>query len=182
MVENNIRSTLWKKSVTQAEIVRRLPDVNAVQFSAITAGVVLPTKGTLKVICETLDCQPTDLYDRQDLILVDAPVVAPLQEADVHGKRASAPQGEKEDHSGMERFRVWMRPEEKEALTMACMILGYRNVSEWFREAYREALTRCATIASALPQQTEFAAAAGAEHYTVADIPHRLLSSSVVKL
>ena len=182
MVENNIRSALWKKSVTQAEIVRKLPDVNAVQFSAITAGNVLPTKGTLKVICETLDCQPTDLYDRQDLILVDDLAVTPLREADVHGKSASATSAEKEDHEGMERFRVWMRPEEKEALTRACTILGYRSTSEWFREAYREALTRCATIANALPQQMEIAAAAGAERYTIADIPHRLLSSSLVKV
>lgn len=182
MVENNIRSALWKKSVTQAEIVRRLPDVNAVQFSAITSGVVLPTKGTLKVICETLDCQATDLYDRQDLILVDDPAVMPIQEADVHRKSSSAAAADKEDHEGMERFRAWMRPEEKEALTRACMILGYRNTSEWFREAYREALARCATIANALPQQTEFAAASGAERYTIADIPHRLLSSSLVKV
>lgn len=178
MVENNLRSALWKKNVTQAEIVRKLPDVNAVQFSAITAGNVLPTKGTLNVICETLDCQPTDLYDRKDLILVDDPVETSQQGVIVRKRSASA----KEDHEGMERFRVWMRPEEKEALFRACTILGYRNVSEWFREAYREALARCATIANALPQQIEIAAAAGAEHYTIADIPHRLLSSSLVKV
>lgn len=182
MVENNIRQTLWKKSVTQADIVRKLPDVNAVQFSAITAGNVLPTRGTMEVICQVLDCRPTDLYDRADLILTGEDEPTPIQEAEVHGRPAPAPAAEKEDHEGMERFRVWMRPEEKETLTRACTILGYRSTSEWFREAYREALNRCATIANALPQQTEIAAAAGAEHYTIADIPHRLLSISLVKL
>lgn len=181
MVENNIRQTLWKKSVTQAEIVRRLPDVNAVQFSAITAGNVLPTKGTMEVICQVLDCRPTDLYDRADLILTgEEPKVYPLHEADVHFSRK--PEIVKEDHEGMERFRVWMRPEEKEALINACAVLGYRNTSEWFREMYREALNRCATIASALSRQGENAAAAGDEHYTVADIPHRLLSVPLAKV
>lgn len=177
MVENNIRQTLWKKSVTQADIVRKLPDVNAVQFSAITAGNVLPTRETMEVICHVLDCRPTDLYDRADLILTGEDEPMPIQEAEVHGRPAPAQAAVKEDHDGMERFRVWMRPEEKEALTRACAILGYRSTSEWFREAYREA-----TIANALPQQMEIAAAAGAEHYTIADIPHRLLSSSLVKL
>lgn len=176
MVENKIRQSLWEKRITQAEIVRQLADVNAVQFSAITAGNVLPTRETMDVICRTLDCCPTDLYEREDLILTG-------EKPEQRRAKAASPEEEKEDHDGMERFRVWLRPEEKEALIRACAVLGYRNTSEWFREAYREALNRCAAIINAMPrEEAEVAAAAGAEHYTIADIPHRLLSGALKKL
>ncbi len=177
MVENNIRATLWKQGAKQADLVRELPDVNAVQFSAIVAGNVLPTKGDLRVICGKLNCQPTDLYDRDELILFEVSAAEPLQEAEAHLRLS-----EKEDHAGMERFRVWMKPEEKEALIRACAILGYTSTSEWFREAYREALTRCATIVNALSHTANGAAAAGDERYTIADIPHRLPFSSMAKV
>lgn len=181
MVKNNIRSELWRKGVKQADVVRKIEDVNAVQFSAIVGGNVLPTKDSMKVICDVLECKPTDLYDRDELILIEEePKVYPLHEADVHFSRK--PEIVKEDHDGMERFRVWMRPEEKEALINACAVLGYRNTSEWFREMYREALNRCATIANALSRQTENAAAAGDERCTVADIPHRLMSIPLAKV
>lgn len=181
MVKNNIRSELWRKGIKQADVVREIEDVNAVQFSAIVAGNVLPTKDSMKVICDMLECTPTDLYDRDELILTgDEPKVYPLHEADVHFSRK--PEIVKEDHEGMERFRVWMRPDEKEALINACAVLGYRNTSEWFREMYREALNRCATIANTLSRQTENAAAAGDERCTVADIPHRLMSTPLAKV
>lgn len=176
MESNEIRMMLWKRGIKQADVIRELPDVNAVQFSAIVAGNVMPTRADLAVICKKLECKPTDLYSPEALrlggdeeIAQAAPVARIRRERD--GER----------HEGQERFRVWMEAEEKAALVDACKVLGYKSTAEWFREMYRETLTRCATIASALPQQVEFAAAAGAERYTIADIPHRLLSSSLGK-
>lgn len=176
MEENKIRMRLWEKGIKQADVIRELPDVNAVQFSAIVAGNVMPTRGDLAVICEKLDCKPTDLYSPEALRLGGDEKVA--QAAPVVRLRREDGREKKE---GQERFRVWMEAKEKAALIDACKVLGYKSTAEWFREMYRETLTRCATIASGLPQQIEFAAAAGAEHYTIADIPHRLLSSSLNK-
>lgn len=180
MVSNNIRSALWKKGLKQADVIRQLTDVNAVQFSAIVGGNVLPVRADLETICSILDCTPGDLYDLDELNLTGISLAKEIPEAAVHSSRAV--KEEKEDHEGMERFRVWLRPEEKEALVNACTVLGYRNTTEWFRDMYREALNRCAAIASALPQQMEFAAAAGAERYTIADIPHRLMSNPLAKV
>ena len=41
-------------------------------------------------------------------------------------------------HEGQVELRVWMKPEEKQALEKAVIGLGYRSTTEWLREMYRQ--------------------------------------------
>ena len=138
MAENRIRDMRVRAGLTQGEVADRLPDdVNRVVMSFIESGKVLPTVSTLRELCEMFRCTPSDLYDPSDLdLMTDDPAKA---ESAPQKKPANRGRG----HDGMTEFRAWLSAEEKDALERAVLKLGYRNATEWFREAFRTLLTNC---------------------------------------
>ena len=141
MAENRIRDMRVRAGLTQGEVADRLPDdVNRVVMSFIESGKVLPTASSMRELCEMFRCTPSDLYDPSDLdLMTDDPAKT---DSEPQKKPANRGRG----HDGMTEFRIWMSPSEKEALEKAVLKLGYRNTTEWFREAFRTLLEKCRAL------------------------------------
>lgn len=152
MVANRLRVRLAEANMSAAALSQRMPDaINKVCMSFIQAGKVLPTKDAMKVMCEVLKCEPTDIYAATDidlLSLVREQADAKAAEVKFHPRakavtldgKAAAPIYESNGHAGEKQFRVWMPTEEKAALFKAINGLGYVSVAEWFREMCRKTL------------------------------------------
>lgn len=139
MVSNRIRDMRIQAGLSQEDVAKNMPDdVNRIVISFIESGKVLPTAESMKKLCDLFICSPTDLYkpDQLDLVMNKTYPSAITASSKKGGGRGAG-------HDGMTEFRVWLKPEEKAALENAVAKLGYRNTSEWFREAFRGVLERC---------------------------------------
>lgn len=142
MPKNNIRVERTRLGLSQGAVAKAMPDnVEAVALGFIENGRVLPTKGGMKALCDLFGCNPEDLYDPSELDLtlaepeedVSPPDIAPAKQT-----RTDAA----DRHEGMQQFRVWLRPQEKEYLERVVTELGYRSSAEWLREMYRNTIAR----------------------------------------
>lgn len=139
MVSNKIREMRVQAGLSQDDVAESLPkDVNRIIVGFIESGRALPTVESMKGLCDLFICSPTDLYDPGELDLALAE-----NYPDIVARPAKKGGGRGAGHEGMTEFRVWVKPEEKAALESAVAKLGYRNTTEWFREAFRGALERC---------------------------------------
>lgn len=145
MTNNTIRVERLKLGLSQGKLAEQLPDdLDAVAVGFIEKGRVLPTRDTMEALCEIFNCTPTDLYAPEDIDLLSGR--KPID--DVEAEEPPAPdqppvrQRSGRGHDGMTEFRTWLRPNEKEALEEAVDALGYRSLSEWFREVYRNTVCR----------------------------------------
>ena len=140
MTENNIRSMRVRAGLSQEDVASSLPEgTNRVMVSFMEAGRTLPTVDGMKALCDLFICSPSDLYllDDLDLSLSEQfPTKCSTSTKTSGGGRGPG-------HEGMTEFRVWVKPEEKEAIEKAVAKLGYRSGAEWFREAQRALLQRC---------------------------------------
>ena len=140
MTENNIRSMRVRAGLSQEDVASSLPEgTNRVMVSFMEAGRTLPTVDGMKALCDVFICSPSDLYllDDLDLSLSEQfPTKCSTSTKTSGGGRGHG-------HEGMTEFRVWVKPEEKEAVEKAVAKLGYRSSAEWFREAQRALLQRC---------------------------------------
>lgn len=140
MTENNIRSMRVRAGLSQEDVASSLPEgTNRVMVSFMEAGRTLPTVDGMKALCDLFICSPSDLYllDDLDLSLSEQfPTKCSTSTKTSGGGRGPG-------HEGMTEFRVWVKPEEKEAIEKAVAKLGYRSSAEWFREAQRALLQRC---------------------------------------
>lgn len=140
MTENNIRSMRVRAGLSQEDVASSLPEgTNRVMVSFMEAGRTLPTVDGMKALCDLFICSPSDLYllDDLDLSLSEqSPTKCSTSTKTSGGGRGPG-------HEGMTEFRVWVKPEEKEAIEKAVAKLGYRSGAEWFREAQRALLQRC---------------------------------------
>ncbi len=140
MPKNNIRVERTRLGLSQGAVAKAMPDgVEAVALGFIENGRVLPTKGGMQALCDLFGCSPEDLYDPSELDLTTKapeeappPAIAPVKAA----------KGDAADHDGMQQFRVWLRPYEKEYLEKVVEALGYRSSAEWLREMYRNTIAR----------------------------------------
>lgn len=140
MTENNIRSMRVRAGLSQEDVASSLPEgTNRVMVSFMEAGRILPTVDGMKALCDLFICSPSDLYllDDIDLSLSKQFPTQCSPSTKVSGG------GRGPGHEGMTEFRVWVKPEEKEAIEKAVAKLGYRSGAEWFREAQRALLQRC---------------------------------------
>lgn len=140
MTENNIRSMRVRAGLSQEDVASSLPEgTNRVMVSFMEAGRTIPTVDGMKALCDLFICSPSDLYllDDLDLSLSEQfPTKCSTSTKTSGGGRGHG-------HEGMTEFRVWVKPEEKEAVEKAVAKLGYRSSAEWFREAQRALLQRC---------------------------------------
>lgn len=140
MTENNIRSMRVRAGLSQEDVASSLPEgTNRVMVSFMEAGRTIPTVDGMKALCDLFICSPSDLYllDDLDLSLSEQfPTKCSTSTKTSGGGRGPG-------HEGMTEFRVWVKPEEKEAIEKAVAKLGYRSSAEWFREAQRALLQRC---------------------------------------
>lgn len=139
MTENNIRSMRVRAGLSQEDVASSLPEgTNRVMVSFMEAGRTLPTVDGMKALCDLFICSPSDLYllDDLDLSLSEQFPTKCSTSAKTGGGRGPG-------HEGMTEFRVWVKPEEKEAIEKTVAKLGYRSSAEWFREAQRALLQRC---------------------------------------
>lgn len=140
MTENNIRSMRVRAGLSQEDVASSLPEgTNRVMVSFMEAGRTLPTVDGMKALCDLFICSPSDLYllDDLDLSLSEQfPTKCSTSTKTSGGGRGPG-------HEGMTEFRVWVKPEEKEAIEKAVAKLGYRSSAEWFHEAQRALLQRC---------------------------------------
>jgi len=152
MAKNRIKVYRAEVGITAANLGKELPDdLNKIGMCILESGKVLPTKQSLIRMCEIFGCKPSDLYSPDDIDLlfvefensferfnsVNIPHPAKLitvREEDF-AIRIEGFNGK--DHEGMEQVRVWLRTDEKLALTKVVKCLGYTTVAEWFREMYR---------------------------------------------
>ena len=139
MVPNRIRERRGNLGVKQQQIVNAMIDMTPPVFSAIETGRVMPTKDGMTAICETLDCQPEDLYDVDQLILTSNPI------ADDQTDKAK-PKRELKHHASQVEFRSWIMPAENAELREAIKVLGYRSSAEWMREMLRNTVERARAI------------------------------------
>lgn len=149
MIKNRIKERLVDQGISQVALTRGMPEeITQVVMSFIVTGKVLPTRECLQVMCDMLDCKPTDLYQAEDLNLLYTGEIALAQE-DSEKKDTS-------QHEGMIQLRAWLRPQEKESITRAVDELGYRNVAEWLREMVRNTVERNKLIQAGIdPDHTE---------------------------
>ena len=176
MVENELRVVLARKRMSAARLSDKIPDIGGkVCMSFIVNGRVLPTRESMKLICEELECKATDIYDAAELnlnVTEESESVPPQEEP-----RAQAAETEKhritispddrqvmvplnslespvriraekrkDGHENQERIFFWFELEEKTALVKAVEGLGYRSLTEWFREMYRQTLKQYAAL------------------------------------
>ncbi len=140
MTENNIRSMRVRAGLSQEDVASSLPEgTNRVMVSFMEAGRTLPTVDGMKALCDLFICSPSDLYLLDDL---DLSLSEQFPTKCSSSTKASGG-GRGPGHEGMTEFRVWVKPEEKEAIEKAIAKLGYRSSAEWFREAQRALLQRC---------------------------------------
>lgn len=69
VVMNRIRQMRASKSMTQQQVGDIAGSASKVVMSLIENGHVLPTKDTLAMLCDVLECSACDLYDVDDLDL-----------------------------------------------------------------------------------------------------------------
>lgn len=145
MTNNTIRIERLKLGLSQGKLAEQLPDdLDAVAVGFIEKGRVLPTRDTMEVLCEIFNCTPTDLYAPEDIDLLSGR--KPID--DVEAEELTTPNQQPDrqrsgrGHDGMTEFRTWLRPNEKQTLEEAVDALGYRSLSEWFREVYRNTVCR----------------------------------------
>lgn len=142
MVPNRIHDMRIRAGLSQEDVAKNMPDdVNRIVISFIESGKVLPTAESMKKLCDLFICSPTDLYNPAQLDLGIT-----KNYPDVITALVKKGGGRGVGHDGMTEFRVWLKPEEKAALENAVAKLGYRNTSEWFREAFRGVLERCSLM------------------------------------
>ncbi len=171
MVENQLRVMLAKRNTSAAKLAEKVPDMNKVCMSFIVNGVTLPTREGMESICKELDCKATDIYDAKELNLnvteekapeIPAKAESAAQEHRITIKQESemvtvplnsleAPvrlraEKRKDGHENQERIHFWFEPEEKVALVKAVEGLGYRSLTEWMREMYRQTLKQYASL------------------------------------
>lgn len=168
MVSNKIKSQRAEAGITAASLAAQMPDeINKVGMSIIESGKALPTRCNLQKICEVLNCDPTDLYDVEDLDLLavgrgdDDPAdlypkaPEPMEMTVSVDRSGGTPKiriavESSSDNAGQEdvkeQFRVWMPAREKQALWAVVKGLGYSSLAEWFREMCRNTLERYITM------------------------------------
>lgn len=175
MIQNEIRVMLAKRGTSAAALSTKIPDMNKVCMSFIVNGAALPTREGMRAMCRELDCKATDLYSEEELDLnvtaetkEERPLKQePAQATDGEKKRIIiSPDSEKvtiplnsleapvrlrtekrkDGHENQERVFFWFKPEEKAALVKATEGLGYRSLTEWMREMYRQTLKQYATL------------------------------------
>ena len=172
MIENRLRVVLAENKMSAAKLAEKIPGMDKVGMCYITGGKALPTREGMKVICETLNCKATDIYEAAELnlnvteehkevekqtaytaaterhrITIDPDreqITVPLNslEAPVRLREKRR----KDGHENQERIFFWFEPEEKTALVKATEGLGYRSLTEWFREMYRQTLKQYAAL------------------------------------
>lgn len=68
---NRIRLQLAKKHMTESKLAESIGDVcSPAIISYMVNGKVMPTKSMLTAMCNVLECNPTDLYDINELNLL----------------------------------------------------------------------------------------------------------------
>lgn len=151
MTNNSIAAYRKRLNISQKQLAERMPEgVTNLAVHFIEAGNAMPNKETMKSMCETFGCQPTDLYEPDDLNLAlthrqeteDQVVVdVTLPKRTGSGNRGPGKEG-------MTEFRAWMKEEEKAIMESALQRLGYRSSAEWFREQYRYLMRQYQTALS----------------------------------
>lgn len=163
MTDNRFRVMLAEKRMSAAALSRAIPGMNKVCMSFITQGQAMPTRKGMKDICSVLDCKATDLYNAEELNLnIDESTdESPLQKAHVRPAEKRTPEDleaetvssetidaapEQDSHKGQVKFCIWLEVEEKAALARVIKALGYRSMTEWLREMYRQAVKQYAAL------------------------------------
>ena len=140
MVKNKIRSERERMGLTQQQLAKKLGDENASTLSMLETGKVLPTKPYLKLMCQALDREPSDLYSLSDLTLIDESGTT------TSDARISSTVSRDKNHEGLVEFRVWLKPALKKKIEKAASYLEYNSLTEWFRECYRDLIYRAARV------------------------------------
>lgn len=150
MTSNSIANYRKRLNISQKQLATLMPEgVTNLAVHFIESGNAMPTKETMKAMCETFGCQPTDLYELEDLNLAllhksEADEVPP-EVPDITAPRRTGSGNRGPGHDGMTEFRVWVKEEEKAVMDSALQRLGYRSSAEWFREQYRYLLRQYQT-------------------------------------
>lgn len=149
MVQNAIKENRVRLNMTQAQLADALQidDKSPLTLSVIETGKALPTKPYLKALGEVLQREPLELYSAEDLDLLGTSA-RPIVPGDV---QITQPPKSDRNHTGLVEFRTWLKPHEKENIERAVFFLGYRNMAEWFREAYRNLIQREMRIKNTTP-------------------------------
>lgn len=127
--------------MSQGQLSALMPDDQSqITLSFIETGKALPTLPYLEALCGVFDATPAELYKEEDLDLLG------LMKGNTGDGVQIIDGGSDKSHSGMVEFRTWLRPHEKKNLESAINYLGYRNMAEWFREAYRSLIGRAMRI------------------------------------
>lgn len=152
MVANKIRVKCAEAGISQAELSRRLQDVNEVGMTFVATGRVMPTKSDLAEMCKVLKCEALDLYAEDDLDLLGCGGGRSEQVDDLAEVKAELDEivkregSEKRGHDGQIEFRSWMQEQERNRLSAAIKALGYRSEAEWLRDMYRRTVEAYAGI------------------------------------
>lgn len=133
---NMIKAKLSAAGISSKALAKEV-EISEVAMSFILNGYVLPTRETLRLICESLKCEPTDLYDASDLKLLGNAKPDAKKSKTVIGGRSV-----KDRADGATRLFFWIDEQEKANLIAAVKSLGYRTVTEWLREMMRNTIAR----------------------------------------
>ena len=148
MTSNSSATYRKKLNISQKQLATLMPEgVTNLAVHFIESGNAMPTKETMKAMCEAFSCQPTDLYELEDLnlALLQRDKSDPPEMPETTLPRRTGPSNRGPGHEGMTEFRTWMKEEEKIVMDSALQRLGYRSAAEWFREQYRYLLRQYQT-------------------------------------
>lgn len=133
---NMIKARLSAAGISSKALAKEI-EITEVAMSFILNGYVLPTRETLRRICESLKCEPLDLYDASDLkILSNVKTDANQKKTQIGGRVVN---GRAE---GSTRLFFWIDEQEKANLIAAVKSLGYRTITEWLREMMRNTISK----------------------------------------
>lgn len=135
LVLNGIARRRKQLKIPARQVAEQMDGISLPIFSTIENGRVMPKKSDLKVMCSVLRCEPTDLYEADQLSLAE-------ESTPLGTKAGMPPASTGRDHPGQVEFRTWLRMTERQTLRDTVKALGYRNEAEWFREMYRNTVAR----------------------------------------
>ena len=133
---NMIKTRLSAAGISSKALAKQV-EVSEVPMSFILNRYELPTRETLERMCESLGCEPLDLYDASDLkVLGNVKPDAKKSSTQIGGRTV------KDRAEGSTRLFFWINDQEKADLIKAVKAGGYRTITEWLREMMRNTIAK----------------------------------------
>lgn len=143
MTSNSIATHRKRLNISQKQLAAVMPEgVTNLAVHFIESGNAMPNVETMRAMCDLFHCQPTDIYEPDDLNIALLKRSTPDEDdqsaaIDITMPKKNGASNRGPGHDGMTEFRVWVKEEEKAIMDSALQRLGYRSSAEWFREQYR---------------------------------------------